>query len=75
MGITFFLWMKGLQLSSDRAKTSTLAYLSPFISLIFIAIILKENILPSSILGLVFIIGGILYQHLGINKKLNIRNS
>ena len=65
MGITFFLWNKGLQLSADKAKTSTLAYLSPFLSLVFIALILKETILPSSIVGLMFIIGGILYQHLG----------
>ncbi len=64
MGITFFLWNKGLQLSADKAKTSTLAYLSPFLSLVFIALILKETILPSSIVGLIFIIGGILYQHL-----------
>lgn len=64
MGITFFLWMKGLQLSSDRVKTSTLAYLSPFISLIFIAIILGESIMLSSIVGLVFIVAGILYQQL-----------
>lgn len=65
MGITFFLWNKGLQLSADKAKTSTFAYLSPFLSLVFIALILKETILPSSIVGLMFIIGGILYQHLG----------
>ncbi|HET55533.1 MAG TPA: DMT family transporter [Ignavibacteria bacterium] len=64
MGITFFLWMKGLQLSINKAKTSTLAYLSPFISLIFIALILGEIIRLSSIIGLVFIIGGILYQQL-----------
>lgn len=64
MGITFFLWMKGLQLSVNKAKTSTLAYLSPFISLIFIALILGETILFSSIVGLVFIVGGILYQQL-----------
>lgn len=64
MGITFFLWMKGLQLSTNKAKTSTLAYLSPFISLIFIALILGEIIRLSSIIGLVFIIGGILYQQL-----------
>ena len=64
MGITFFLWMKGLQLSNNKAKTSTLAYLSPFISLIFIALILGETIRFSSIIGLVFIIGGILYQQL-----------
>ncbi len=65
MGITFFLWMKGLQLSKDKAKTSTLAYLSPFISLVFIWLILHETILPSSVIGLAFIIGGILYQHAG----------
>ncbi len=65
MGITFFLWMKGLQLSKDKAKTSTLAYLSPFISLVFIWLILHETILPSSVTGLAFIIGGILYQHAG----------
>ena len=63
MGITFFLWNKGLELSTNKVKTSTLAYLSPFISLIFIALILEEKILPSSIIGLVFIIGGILYQN------------
>ncbi len=65
MGLTFFLWMKGLQLSNDKAKTSTLAYLSPFLSVIFIALVLKEKILISSITGLVLIVGGILYQHLG----------
>ncbi|MCP5064460.1 MAG: DMT family transporter [Ignavibacteriae bacterium] len=71
MGITFFLWMKGLQLSSNKAKTATLAYLSPFISMVFIAFILGENILPSSIIGLCFIVGGILFQHLHFNKAKN----
>jgi drug/metabolite transporter (DMT)-like permease len=69
MGITFFLWMKGLQLSKNKAKTSALAYFSPFLSLVFISLILRETILPSSVIGLVFIIGGILYQHLGSGKK------
>lgn len=64
MGITFFLWMKGLQLSTNKAKTSTLAYLSPFISLIFIALVLGEQILASSIIGLILIVGGIVYQRL-----------
>ncbi len=63
MGITFFLWNKGLELSNDKTKTSTLAYLSPFLSMVFIALILGETILLSSILGLVFIIGGIVYQN------------
>ena len=63
MGVTFLLWNKGLELSNDKTKTSTLAYLSPFISLIFIALILGETIMLSSILGLVFIVGGIIYQN------------
>ncbi|MGE5354145.1 MAG: DMT family transporter [Acidobacteriota bacterium] len=64
MGVTFFLWMKGLALSKNKARTSTLAYLSPFISLIFIAFILNEKISVYSITGLILIIGGILYQQL-----------
>ncbi len=64
MGITFFLWMKGISLSTNQSKTSTLAYLSPFVSLLFIAFILGEKILPSSIVGLTLIISGILFQHL-----------
>jgi len=63
MGITFLFWNNGLQLSNDKTKTSTFAYLSPFISLIFIAFILGETIMFSSIVGLVLIIGGIIYQN------------
>lgn len=70
MGITFFLWMKGLQLSVNKSKTATLVYLSPFISLIFITLILGEKLFTSSIIGLVFIIGGILYQQFNFKKIL-----
>ena len=69
MGITFLLWNKGLQLSRDKARTATLAFLAPFLSLVFIAIFLGETILPSSIAGLVFIVGGIVYQNMG-NLKI-----
>ncbi len=69
MGITFMLWLKGMNVSENKAKTSTLAYLSPFLSLIFIALVLGETIRVSSIVGLVFIIGGILFQNLSFKKK------
>ena len=62
MGITFLLWMKALKLSRDKAKTSTLAYLSPFISLFFISCVLGERLAISSIVGLVLIVSGIAYQ-------------
>ncbi|MGE5679914.1 MAG: DMT family transporter [Bacillota bacterium] len=69
MGITFFLWMKGLSLSKNNANTSTLAYLSPFLSLIFIALILNEKIYFYSVLGLILIISGILVQQLFQQRK------
>ncbi len=64
MGITFILWLKALSLARDSASISNIAYLAPFISLVFIAVILGETILLSSILGLILIICGILIQTL-----------
>lgn len=69
MGIAFLLWNKGLELSNDKTKTATLAFLAPFLSIVFIAFILEETILPSSILGLIFIVGGIVYQNMS-NVKI-----
>lgn len=74
MGITFFLWMKALSLSDNKAHTATLAYLSPFISLIFISLVLDEKLFASSIIGLILIVGGILIQqnflkHTELSKK------
>ncbi len=65
MGITFFLWLKGLELSRNKAATSTLAFLAPFVSMLFIWLILGEEIHLSSIGGLCLIIGGIVVQQSG----------
>jgi drug/metabolite transporter (DMT)-like permease len=62
MSLTFVLWMKALQFSPNSAAVSNLAYLSPFLSLVFIHAILGEKILASSVLGLAFIVAGILVQ-------------
>ena len=62
MGITFILWMMALKLSSTTAKVSNLIYLSPFISLILIHFFVGEVILFSTVIGLVFIVGGIILQ-------------
>jgi len=62
MGITFFLWMMALKLSSTTAKVSNLIYLSPFVSLILIHFVVGEVILISTIAGLAFIVGGIIMQ-------------
>jgi len=62
MGITFVIWLKALKLSSDTAKVSNLIYLSPFLGLFWISFIVGEAIHFSTIVGLAFIVGGILIQ-------------
>jgi len=69
MGITFLFWLKAITLSENKAKTATLAYLSPFISLIFITLILGEKLFLSSITGLILIVGGILLQQINFKKE------
>ena len=62
MGLTFFLWMKALKLTTQTAKISNLVFLSPFLSLLFIAIILKEPIQVMSVVGLAIIVLGVVTQ-------------
>ncbi len=64
MGITFVLWLKALQLSQSTAKISNLIYITPFLSLVLIRLILKEHIFLTSVAGLVLILLGILFQRL-----------
>jgi drug/metabolite transporter (DMT)-like permease len=59
--IAFILWIKALQIGK-ASFIANLGHLSPFISLIFIFIILGEKILASEIIGLIIIISGILLQ-------------
>ena len=68
MSFTFYLWLKGLSLSQDKAKTATLVYISPFLSMILIALVVGETIWFSSWVGLFLILLGILIQHLAIKN-------
>jgi drug/metabolite transporter (DMT)-like permease len=62
MGITFVTWIRALQLSRTTAQVSNLVYAAPFLSLFFIHFIVGEEILPSTIAGLVLIVAGIIVQ-------------
>ncbi|HCO95509.1 MAG TPA: EamA family transporter [Phycisphaerales bacterium] len=64
MGITFLIWLKALKLSKTTANVASLIYLVPFLSLVVIYFVLGEKILPSTIIGAVFIVGGIILQRL-----------
>jgi drug/metabolite transporter (DMT)-like permease len=71
VGITYVLWMKAMQLSTNNAKIGNLVFLAPFVSLIFIHFILKETIFVTTFIGLVFIVTGIFTQRLD-RKKQNV---
>ena len=64
MGITFLIWLKALKLARSTASVTSLIYLVPFLSFIVIYFVLGERILPSTVVGAVFIVGGIIFQKL-----------
>lgn len=67
-GVAYLFWFLALR-KGDTGVMANLVFLTPFFSLIFIAIFLKEKILLSSIIGLILIISGILIQAISKNKQ------
>ena len=60
--VAYLLWALALQGAENTAKIANLAYLTPFLSLLISAVVLKEPITLRAVLALVFIVGGILLQ-------------
>lgn len=69
MGIPFLFFSMALRLATNVAIVNQMCYLSPFLSLFFISIIVGETIVPLTLVGLILIIGGVVY-----NKYLAYRN-
>jgi drug/metabolite transporter (DMT)-like permease len=63
MGLTFYLWLSALKLAHSTDRISNLVFLAPFMSLLFISLILKEHIYLTTLAGLILIIAGIVYQN------------
>ncbi len=72
MGITFVLWLKALNYADNTARLSNIIYLVPFVALLFIKLVLGETIYWTTIVGLVLIIGGIIYQQIRSKTIQNI---
>jgi drug/metabolite transporter (DMT)-like permease len=68
MGIAFITWLLALKLTSSTARIANLIFVSPFLSLILIHFLVGEEILVSSIVGLIFIVGGLLLQALAVRR-------
>ncbi|GEK72177.1 membrane protein [Halomonas halophila] len=62
MGIAFVLWQLAVGTVSRTAKVSNLIFLSPPVSLMLLYLVVGEPILPSTLVGLVLILGGLALQ-------------
>jgi drug/metabolite transporter (DMT)-like permease len=71
-GISYVFWFKALEYG-DTSVTSNALYLTPFLSLVYIAVFLGEKILISSIVGLVIIVSGIILQSVNLPQKRSVR--
>jgi drug/metabolite transporter (DMT)-like permease len=69
MGITFVFWLKALRMSRTTIQVTRLIFLSPFLSLIVIHLVVGEPIYPSTVVGLVLIVAGILLQQYGEQRR------
>ncbi|CAG8999868.1 MAG: hypothetical protein CENE_01851 [Candidatus Celerinatantimonas neptuna] len=74
MGITFVCWIIALKKTEKTARISNLIFISPFLSLYFIAKLLGEPIAPATYIGLILIIAGLIIQQYG-TRKTSIRRS
>lgn len=63
MGITFWFWLRAMQLATTSDRISNLVYFAPFISLILLHFIIDEPVYFTTPLGLIIIIGSVIFQN------------
>ena len=69
MGVTFVLWISALKIAPSTARISNFIYLTPFLSLLVLNVIINEQIFPSTFLGLLLIVSSILFQEIYKTRK------
>lgn len=70
MGVAFVLWSYAMKKAENTARISNLIFISPFLSLVFISLILDETILGSTYVGLVLIVTGLWVQQCKVRGKM-----
>ena len=71
MGFTFLLWLTALRSAPRVAVITNLAFLTPFLSLVVIRVVLGEPLHASSLAGLVLIVSGIILSTVKWKQGLN----
>lgn len=69
MGIPFIFFGLAMRKTDNPALVNQLTYLSPFMSLFLISIVLGEKIVPTTLIGLVLIVFGIIFNEYFVKKK------
>lgn len=69
MGIPFIFFGLAMRKTDNPALINQLTYLSPFMSLFFIAMILGETIVPTTYIGLALIVFGIVFNEYFVKEK------
>ena len=64
MGVTFMLWSAAMRTATRVALVGNLIFLAPFLSLVFIQLVLGERVHPATVLGLCLIVPAALYQQM-----------
>lgn len=75
MGIPFICFGVAIRTTNNPTLINQICYLAPFLSLFFISMILDEPIMPTTYLGLVLIIGGLIFNryivgHIHLMRRL-----
>ncbi len=68
MGIAFVLWLMAMKKADNTSRLSNLIFLSPPLSLVFVALIVGEPIQVSTVVGLGLIVAGLYWQQLGAQR-------
>lgn len=68
MGLAFVLWLNAMKLADNTARIANLIFISPFLSLLFINVFLGEEILVTTLYGLILIIIGLIIQQRFSNR-------
>ncbi len=71
MGIPFLTFGMALRITKNPALINQMCYLSPFLSLFLIAIVLGEKIAPATYVGLALIVAGLVYNQYFVKNQVS----
>ena len=70
MGISVVLWQSALKISTTVSRVASLVFITPFMSLVVLYVVLGEKILASTFFGLILICAGLILQKYFTNKLI-----